>query len=233
MQNALCELGTRKGDKLGSHLEKVKLEILAEGQRQSTSSWISITSFDPNGGASGGERYVPSYRVLDLSWITAYLSVAHHMRKRSKASQLTFRFESALATSVVCASQNASLSSHGQGQWAEADVRGAKRPLNSVKIALHVARVVDELFRDYEERAKGAQRIMNPRIEGKDAYEHAVAVCTKLRDQLESWTGSMWDGRTEASNESLERLGSDVHRASNRLKQGSDTRKWLCPRLMS
>ncbi|PXF43002.1 hypothetical protein BWQ96_07250 [Gracilariopsis chorda] len=141
------------------------------------------------------------------------------MRKRSEAAQLTFRFESALATSVVCASQNASLCGHGQCQWAEADVRRAERPLNIVKIALQVARVVDEVFRDYEESAKGAQRIMNARIEGQDAYEHAVVVCTKLRDQLESRTGSMWDGRTEASNESLEGLNIDVHRASNRLKQ--------------
>lgn len=84
--------------------------------------------------------------------------------------------------------------------------------------------VVDEVFRDYEERARGAQRIMNARREEQDAYEHALAVYTKLRDRLESRTGSMWEtvpnGNTVPnSGEGLGDLVNDVSAASARLAE--------------
>lgn len=94
------------------------------------------------------------------------------------------------------------------------------RPVGGVS----VDRVVDEVFKDYEERARGAQRIMDARREEQDGYEHAVAVYTKLRDRLESRTGSMWEtvpnGNTAAkSGEGLGELVNDVGAASARLAE--------------
>lgn len=90
--------------------------------------------------------------------------------------------------------------------------------------ALPVERAVNEVFRDYEERARGAQRIMNARKEEQDAYEHALSVYTKLRDRLESRTGSMWEtvpnGNTPPkSAEGLEELVNNVGAASARLAE--------------
>lgn len=89
-------------------------------------------------------------------------------------------------------------------------------------LPLPTARAIDDLFQDYEERARGAQRIMNARKEEKDAYEHALAVYTKLRDKLESKTGSMWETSPEGNGlntrgEEMEELVNDVSAASARL----------------
>lgn len=83
-------------------------------------------------------------------------------------------------------------------------------------------RVVDETFLDYEERARGAQRIMRARKEEQEAYEHAVSVYTRLRDRLESRTGSMWDAgeRVEAAGVvGREALVDEVNAASMRLAE--------------
>eukprot|EP00177_Eucheuma_denticulatum_P006431 GFKZ01011731.1.p1 GENE.GFKZ01011731.1~~GFKZ01011731.1.p1 ORF type:complete len:362 (+),score=64.39 GFKZ01011731.1:489-1574(+) len=108
------------------------------------------------------------------------------------------------------------------------DIGGAheenRSDANGYVAGMPVVRVMDEVFRDYEERARGAQRIMNARKEEQDAYEHALAVYTKLRDRLESRTGSMWEtgpsGNTlPSSGEGLEELVNDVSVASARLAE--------------
>ncbi|CAN8068676.1 unnamed protein product [Agarophyton chilense] len=216
MQNALRELGKREGGKLGAQLQQVKLEIPSESERNSRTAYLS------NNGKSGlgddesdsantiptsrivGPQLDPSIAMKDSSTAqgqreASALEAKKHSRQVSFASPEGFR-------SVV------------DNQMAD-DESGNELEARGVAMALPISRVVDEVFRDYEERAKGAQRIMNARREEQDAYEHAVAVYTNLRDKLESRTGSMWDGRTEASNEGLEGLKTEVHRASNRLKE--------------
>lgn len=94
------------------------------------------------------------------------------------------------------------------------------RPLGEPNSAILAARGVSDIFRDYEERAKGAQRIMNTRREEQDAYEHALSVYTKLRDHLESRAGSMWETAPNAalsSGEGMEELVNKVSAASRRL----------------
>lgn len=88
---------------------------------------------------------------------------------------------------------------------------------NSTTLA---ARAISEVFRDYEERAKGAQQIMNARREEQDAYEHALAVYTKLRDRLESRAESMWEtapNTAQPNGKGLDELVNDVSAASRRL----------------
>lgn len=94
---------------------------------------------------------------------------------------------------------------------------------SSITTRLPVARVVDDVFRDYEERARGAQRIMNSRKEEHDAYEHALAVYTKLRDKLDSKTGSMWEQNPNPAQQNrgagIEQLVKDVNIASTKLNE--------------
>ncbi|KAI0564388.1 AH/BAR [Gracilaria domingensis] len=217
MQNALRELGTREGGKLGSQLEQVRLEIPPEGELHFAAMSSANTSADPSGDARGGASLVPANRVfgphLDHGTSTHNsLGAQEKLRRSPPGSKGYSRRVSFAPAERPPSSDDGPVAGGGGGG-------GGDLSRNGVQIALPVARVVDDVFRDYEERAKGAQRIMNARREEQDAYEHAVAVYTKLRDQLESRTGSMWDGRSEASNEGLEGLKTEVNRASNRLKE--------------
>jgi PX domain len=51
---------------------------------------------------------------------------------------------------------------------------------------------LEEILREYEQRANGAKRIMGARLAEQEAYEHALEVYTRLRDKVEARTGSMW-----------------------------------------
>lgn len=90
---------------------------------------------------------------------------------------------------------------------------------NSVARALPPARALDEVLAEYEERAQGAQRIMNARKEEQDAYEHALETYTTLRNKLEGRTGSMWEENAEQSSEGFEELVDNVNVASARLAE--------------
>lgn len=60
---------------------------------------------------------------------------------------------------------------------------------------------LDDVLRDYEQRAAGARRIMGARLDEQEAYEHALEVYTRRRDRIEARTGSIWesnDGRPSA-----------------------------------
>lgn len=59
--------------------------------------------------------------------------------------------------------------------------------------AAAAAVVLNEVLGDFEERTKGALRIMAARQEEQEAYERALVTYKKLRDKLESQTGSMWE----------------------------------------
>lgn len=63
--------------------------------------------------------------------------------------------------------------------------------------------VLEEILRDYEQRSDGAKRIMAARLDEQEAYEHALEVYTKLRDKLESRTGSMWKSNVGESDSDI------------------------------
>eukprot|EP00178_Gracilaria_changii_P016484 TRINITY_DN473_c0_g1_i1.p2 TRINITY_DN473_c0_g1~~TRINITY_DN473_c0_g1_i1.p2 ORF type:complete len:656 (+),score=109.26 TRINITY_DN473_c0_g1_i1:6266-8233(+) len=215
MQNALHDLGRREGGKLGAQLEQVKLEIPSELECNSGRVWSNDTGSVLNVDAGGNARITPDRRLvgpLQDPGISAHVSLGAQENVQSSAS------DSMARPRRVSFAADEDSPSDGDRPLTNGEA-GGDQQLSGVTIALPVARVVDEVFRDYEERAKGAQRIMNARREEQDAYEHAVMVYTKLRDKLESRTGSMWDGKTEASNEGLEGLKTEVHKASNRLKE--------------
>lgn len=82
---------------------------------------------------------------------------------------------------------------------------------------------LEEVLRDYEQRADGAKRIMGARLDEREAYEHAIQVYTRLRDKLETRTGSMWKNNAGESDVELvggkgvEELYSAVTAASSAL----------------
>lgn len=65
------------------------------------------------------------------------------------------------------------------------------------------AHALDEVIRDYEERVRGAQRIMAARQEEQEAFERALSVYKRLRDRLESRADSMWEPSRSTSSQSL------------------------------
>lgn len=209
MQNALHELGKREGGKFGNQLERVRLEISSENETGSRS--MDYTTADrKRSGSGGGLRDEDNSRV--------HLSP----RPLSYSASRVRTMRDSLGAESNIHSQRVTFELGGVSQREEENSiagRGSMDARNTVVTTMPVARVVDEVFRDYEERARGAQRIMNARREEQDAYEHAVAVYTKLRDKLESRTGSMWDDRIETSNQGLEGLKKEVGKASNRLKE--------------
>lgn len=83
--------------------------------------------------------------------------------------------------------------------------------------ALPPYRTLDHVFQDYEQRAIGAQRIMQARREEQDAYEHALETYTKLRTRLESQTGSMWEETVRSPNDRIDELVNRVNVAAEKL----------------
>lgn len=69
---------------------------------------------------------------------------------------------------------------------------------SSTRMANASDKCLAEVLWDYEQRANGARRIMNARIEEQEAYEHASEVYTRLRDKMEVRTGSMWEPNDDA-----------------------------------
>lgn len=89
------------------------------------------------------------------------------------------------------------------------------------------AQLLDEVLSDYEERTKGAMRIMSARQEEQEAYERALSTYKKLRDRLEQRTDSIWEGVSNGvlhgdGEKELNDLVRQVNLASSRL---TDVRK--------
>lgn len=88
------------------------------------------------------------------------------------------------------------------------------------------ARRFEEVFRDYELRAHGAQEIMEARQDEQDAYERAAESYKRARDRLESRADAMWGSSgggsaygSSGNGEGLGDLVSETNEAAARLAE--------------
>lgn len=77
-------------------------------------------------------------------------------------------------------------------------------------------RLLEAAITDYEERARGAKRIMSLRQEEQETYERALQTYKKLRDKLEAFTDYHTSGDEPVSTEEVE-IGRQVNEAARKL----------------